>query len=301
MNAGERLPGSPEPMHVWDTPAGLRIAADSWGDNKAPLVVLVHGGGQSRHAWRTTGRNLGAAGYHAVAFDLRGHGDSDWSPEGDYSADAFIGDLACVLRHLGEREPVLVGASLGAEMALLAAGEEAVQVAGIAMIDYAPRTEQGGFERLRDFMSGNADGFASLQEVADSISSFRGGTSKPANLAGLARVVRLGPDGRYRWHWDRRLVDCRVREFPQRHERMAAAAKRLRQPALLVRGAGSDVVSEEGAREFLQLCPHAQYINIADAGHMIVGDRNDVFGQAAAPFLARVLPLPAHGGGTAAG
>jgi non-heme chloroperoxidase len=291
MNAGERLPGSPEPMHAWVTRAGLRIAADAWGDPQGPLVVMMHGGGQSRHAWRATGRNLGAAGYHAVAFDLRGHGDSDWSPEGDYSAGAFVADLAFVLRQFGERKPVLVGASLGAEMALLAAGEEAVSVAGIAMIDFAPRTEQGGFERLRDFMSGNADGFASLEEAADSIARFRGGAPRPANLSGLARVLRLGADGRYRWHWDRRLVDCRVREYPHREGRMAAAAKRLRQPALLVRGAGSDVVSEEGAREFLQLCPHADYINVADAGHMIVGDRNDIFGRAAAPFLARVLPV----------
>ncbi|HSW20023.1 MAG TPA: alpha/beta hydrolase [Ramlibacter sp.] len=291
MSAGERLPGTPEPMHVWVTPAGLRIAADSWGDPQAPQVVLVHGGGQSRHAWRATGRNLGAAGYHAVAFDLRGHGDSDWSPEGDYSANAFIGDLAWLVRHLGGRDPVVVGASLGAEVALLAAGEGAAPVAGIAMIDFAPRTEQGGFERLRDFMSGNADGFASLEEVAESISRFRGGAGRPAKFAGLARVVRLGPDGRFRWHWDRRLVDCRVREFPTRHERMAAAARQLQRPALLVRGSGSDVVSEEGAREFLQLCPQAEYIDIADAGHMIVGDRNDIFGQAAAPFLARVLPI----------
>src|SRR5215210_3479894 len=103
MSAGTKLPGSPEPMHRWPGTGGVTIAGDSWGDPAGPLVILQHGGGQTRHAWRGTGQRLGSAGYHVVAFDARGHGDSDWAPDGVYGQDAMVDDLCAVLDVLGKR------------------------------------------------------------------------------------------------------------------------------------------------------------------------------------------------------
>lgn len=294
MNAGERLPGTPAPMHVWTSEEGLRIAGDSWGDPSGPLVVLLHGGGQTRHAWRATARNLGAAGYHAVAPDLRGHGDSDWAPDADYAQESFARDLRALVQALGQPRPILVGASLGAASALMAVGDGLVDAGALVMVDFVPSTAPEGFERTKSFMASNLDGFASLEEVADAITAFRGGGERPADLSGLAKVVRLGPDGRYHWHWDRRQLDCRIREYPTRHLRLGECARRVRVPTLLLRGAHSDVVTEAGARELLQMCPQAELIDIAGVGHMIAGDRNDSFGRAAGPFLARVAPVPAR-------
>src|SRR5215211_2896635 len=93
MSAGERLPSTPEPMHTWEGADGRRIAGDTWGDPSGPAVFLLHGGGQTRHAWKGTGEALGAAGYYAVAFDARGHGDSDWDPDGVYGQDVMVEDL----------------------------------------------------------------------------------------------------------------------------------------------------------------------------------------------------------------
>lgn len=288
MKQRERLPGTPAPMQLWATDGGLRIAADAWGDRAAPLVLLGHGGGQTRHAWRTTASELGEAGYRAVAFDLPGHGDSDWPADGDYSLDAQIRVLQSLLRALGTARPVLIGASLSAEVFLVAVGEAAVEPAALVLVDYAPRTQEQGYERNRSFMAAHAQGFDSLEEAADAINAHRGG-NRPRKLDGLAKVVRRGEDGRYHWHWDSRLLAWREREYPTRYERMAAASRRLTVPTLLVRGGKSDVLSEEGAQEFLQLVPHAEYVRIADAGHMIAGDRNDSFGHAARDFLARAL------------
>src|SRR4249920_1839416 len=120
MTAGRRLPGTPDPMYLWKGIDGTHIAADAWGDAGGPLVLLLHGGGQTRHAWGDTGRALGAAGYHAVAFDARGHGDSDWPADGNYAPDAMVGDLECVIATLGARQPVLVGASMGGITSLVA-------------------------------------------------------------------------------------------------------------------------------------------------------------------------------------
>lgn len=286
MKRGARLPGTPNPMHTWNGADGLRIAGDSWGDPDDPLVVLLHGGGQTRHAWGGTGELLGASGYCAVAFDARGHGDSDWSPEGDYSQDAFVRDLRCLLDALDATCPILIGASLGGGTSLVSVGENHVDARAVVLVDIVPNTEPAGVERIRSFMGQKPDGFASLEEVADAISAYQPQRRRPDTLDGLAKNVRLGDDGVYRWHWDPGFL-AYPRDLGARRQRFSASARKLSVPTLLVRGGSSDVVSEEGVREFLDLCSHAEYVNVAQAGHMVAGDRNDIFGRATIGFLGR--------------
>jgi len=280
-------------MHYLPGASGLQIAADSWGDLDGPLVILMHGGGQTRHAWRTTGRSLGAAGYCAVAIDLRGHGDSDWAADGDYSRQAFVRDLESVVTTLRRDKPILVGASMGAEVALVAAACGTPNAAALVMVDFAPQTESEGHERSKTFMAAHADGFSSLDEMADAIANYKGG-QRPRNLDGLAKVVRRRANGRYYWHWDPRLLESRVQEFQTRHASLSTCATRLETPMLLVRGGSSDVLSKSGAEEFLRQVPHGEYIEIPGVGHMIAGDRNDEFGRGVAEFLSRVAPSASH-------
>ena len=290
MSAGKRLPGTPEPMHTWQGSGGVRIAADSWGDPKGPLVLLQHGGGQTRHAWKGAGETLGAVGYHAVAFDARGHGDSDWAPDGRYGQDPMVADLQCVIAALGNKRPVLVGASMGGGVSLVAIGEDHVDATALVLVDIAPRIEPVGADKIDAFMTRNPDGFNTLDEVADAIASYQPHRPRPKNLDGLAKNVRIGEDGKYRWHWDPRYRRARS-ALGKRHERFEACARNLKLPTLLVRGALSDLLSEEGAKEFCELCPHAEYVNVAGAAHMVAGDRNDVFGTAVIEFLRRTVPL----------
>lgn len=290
MSAGTRLPGTPEPMHFWSGSGGAKIAGDSWGDPNGPLVLLLHGGGQTRHAWKGTGELLGAAGYFVVAFDARGHGDSDWSPDGGYTPNVMIQDLKCVVAALGNRRPVLVGASLGGGTSLVAIGEEHIDATGLVLVDVAPRIEKEGVRNIVAFMSQKPRGFISLDEVAEAIGKYQPHRKRPRNLDGLAKNVRLGTDGIYRWHWDPRFLVGK-HDPEQRQERLEACAARLTLPTLLVRGKLSDLLSEAGARAFLELCPHSEYANVADAAHMVAGDRNDVFGNAVIEFLSRVVPV----------
>ena len=298
MNAGTRLPGTPEPMHVWNGGGGIKIAGDSWGNPNGPLVLLQHGGGQTRHAWKGAGERLGAAGYYAIAFDARGHGDSDWSPDGRYGQDVMVEDLKCIVAAL-ERRPVLVGASMGGGTSLVAIGEDHVDATAFVMVDIAPRIEMEGVDKIIAFMSQKPEGFNSLAEVASAIGNYQPHRERPKNLDGLAKNVRLGADGKYHWHWDPRFrPGSHVLE--KRRQRLEACARNLRLPTLLVRGGMSDVLSEEGAQEFLKLCPHAEYVNVTGAAHMVAGDRNDIFGNAVIEFLARAVPVggkpvaPAH-------
>jgi pimeloyl-ACP methyl ester carboxylesterase len=286
----DTLPPRPEPRHHWTGAGGLQLAGDSWGEPSGPLVLLQHGGGQTRHAWKGTGRSLGAAGYHAVAFDARGHGDSEWASDGDYSQDAMVEDLTRIISALGDQRPVLVGASMGGGTSLVAVGEDHVDATALVLVDIAPRIEPGGVTKISAFMNRNPDGFASLQEVADAIASYQPHRPRPTNLDGLAKNVRLREDGRYHWHWDPKFR-AGHRDLDQRQHRLEACARSLTLPTLLVRGGLSDILTEEGAQEFLEMCPHAEYVNVTGAAHMVAGDRNDVFADAVTDFLARSVPV----------
>lgn len=303
MTAGTRLPGTPNPMHIWRGAGGIRIAGDAWGDPDGPLVVLQHGGGQTRHAWGGTGELLGAAGYYAVAFDARGHGDSDWASDGLYGQDVMVRDLECVIAALGKGRPVLVGASMGGGTSLVAVGEGHVDATALIMVDIAPRIEPAGIDKIQAFMAQKPEGFDSLEEVAEAISNYQPQRTRPKNLDGLAKNVRLGADGKYHWHWDPR-IRAGKRDLERRQQRLEECARRLALPTLLVRGGLSDVLSEEGAQQFLAICPQCEYVNVTNAGHMVAGDRNDIFGTSVIAFLGRTVPVggepvhPAHPGGT---
>lgn len=151
MSAGQRLPNTPDPMHYWEGANGLRLAGDAWGDPNGPLVLLQHGGGQTRHAWKQTGQTLGAAGYYAVAYDARGHGDSDWDKNAAYTQDVMVEDLCSLLEQLDKRRPVLVGASMGGGTSLVAIGEDHVDATALIMVDIAPKIEPTGVTNITRF------------------------------------------------------------------------------------------------------------------------------------------------------
>ncbi len=289
MSAGTRLPGTPEPMLRIGDAGGLRLACDLWGEPGAPWVLLLHGGGQTRHAWKGTGRSLAQAGYRVAAFDARGHGDSDWAGDGDYDHAAMAHDLQRVMHALGAERPALVGASLGGGTALFAIGQGLVQSSALVLVDVAPHIENDGVDRIRDFMDQSPQGFDSLQSVAEAIASYQPHRARPRRLDGIAKNVRMGADGRYRWHWDPAYRAAHV-DLQHRRDLLAGCARRVTVPTLLVRGLLSDLLSEEGARDFLQLCPQAEYVRVSDAAHMVVGDRNDIFARSVIDFLTRRVP-----------
>lgn len=281
----------PLPVH-FSARNGMLLHADAYGDPSHRSVVLVHGGGQTRHSWGGTAASLAAQGWYAVAYDQRGHGTSDRAPDEDYSSNCFATDCVDVCRALTEYTgvpPVLVGASLGGLSGLLAEGEQSPGcVSALVLVDVTPRMERAGVDRIVGFMLDRVvDGFESLDEAADAIADYQPHRPRPKDLSGLAKNLRLDPDGRWRWHWDPAIflgpaplgTGARLEQFDD-------AARNLGVPTMLVRGRMSDLVSEETARHFLDLCPDAHYVDVSGAGHMVAGDRNDAFTDAVVDFLS---------------
>ena len=278
---------------------GLDLAADAYGPDDGPPVLLFPGGGQTRHSWDGTARLLGNKGWRATTVDLRGHGDSDWAPDGDYSLDAFAADVRDVARATGRRPPALVGASLGGISSLIAIAEDDQAAdrpvaSALVLVDVAPRLEPEGVARIGAFMLGHLDGFASLEDVADAVAAYNPHRPRPSDLSGLRKNVRQRDDGRWYWHWDPRFMTPGRIDEPRsirNEDRLERAAQTLTLPVLLVRGRQSDVLSEAGARNLQALVPHARFVDVAGAGHMVAGDRNDVFNDAVVAFLEETLPV----------
>lgn len=269
--------------------AGVRLTGERWeGSAGGAVVLLLHGGGQTRHSWKRTAERLAASGRTAVALDARGHGDSEWHPAQDYTLDGFVGDLVAYVATL-ERPPVLVGASLGGATSLVAAGEHPGLASALVLVDVVVRIEPSGVARIRDFMTARSGGFSSLEEVADAIAAYNPLRPRPRNLDGLRKNVRQHADGRWYWHWDPAFM--RIDDEPQRRiepERLRVAASHLTIPTLIVRGAQSDIVSEAGLADMLALVPHAQSVDVQAAGHMVAGDDNDIFATRLTAFLDQV-------------
>ncbi|WP_431237166.1 alpha/beta fold hydrolase [Mycolicibacterium aichiense] len=269
---------------------GLALVADEWNRGaestaERPTILMLHGGGQNRFSWKNTGQVLADHGFHVIALDARGHGDSDRAPDADYSVDSLSADVLRVLEQIG-RPVVLIGASMGGLTSILVAKEAGpAVVTKLVLVDVVPRFEKDGSARIRDFMFSNVDGFDNLEQAADAIAGYLPHRKRPKNLDGLKKNLRFR-DGRWFWHWDPAFLTAPKDDPFGRVERLEQAAIDLTIPILLIRGKLSDVVSAEGVQDFLAKVP-AEFVELSDAGHTAAGDDNDAFSEAVVSFVTR--------------
>jgi len=263
--------------------------ADIAGPSRAPTVLLLHGGGQTRHAWGGTALAMAQAGWRSVALDLPGHGESAWSAQGDYRIETMSRDMARFCQALGS-PLALVGASLGGMISMaMSARSDAPAIAALALVDIAPRVEAKGVDRIVEFMRAHPEGFATLEDAARHIAHYRGRpvTTHPR---GLQKNLRLNPAGRWTWHWDQRLMNDENHNHRNDPGFFERALARYAGPLMLVRGGRSDVISPAGAKQFRQTFPQARVVALPGAGHMVAGDANDAFTATLIDFLREVMP-----------
>lgn len=270
-----------------------RLAADLW-DGGGHLVIFLHGGGQTRRAWDATAREVARQGMRAICVDQRGHGESAWVASGHYGFPHFGEDAAALINQVKTRFhtcPSVVGASLGGLAALTAETRDGPLLAALVLVDITPHLDPKGVDKIQGFMGARMEeGFSSLEEAAAAIADYLPHRTPRRSLEGLRKNLRLDADRRYRWHWDPAFI--------KGAQNINAGAELLMQelieglpelhlPVLLVRGMRSELVQEEHAREFVSLAPAASYVDVGGAGHMVAGDRNDVFAAEILRFLNR--------------
>jgi len=269
------------------TRGGLELVGDVAGDGARGCVMLAHGGGQTRHSWASTAQRLAERGWKTVSLDLRGHGDSGWDADGDYATERYAEDLIDVAATLPGR-PALIGASLGGISGMMVEALLAPHTfSSLTLVDIIPRSDPAGVDKIMGFMGANLEtGFDSLEAAADSIAAYLPHRPRPKDLSGLSKNLRLGQDGRYRWHWDPKFVGGVRRDRSAGHgEDFEARCREIDIPVHLIRGRMSELVSLDAAQAFVASLKNGAFTDVADAGHMVAGDRNDVFLEAVLSFL----------------
>lgn len=269
----------------------VALVADEWNPDVAstdarPSILMLHGGGQNRFSWKNTGQILADQGFHVVALDSRGHGDSDHAPGADYALETLCGDVLRVIDAI-DRPVALIGASMGGLTGILVADAAGpAVVTKLILVDVVPRFEKSGSARIRDFMFSHVHGFDSLEEAADAVAAYLPHRTRPRSPEGLKKNLRHR-HGRWYWHWDPKLLTKPEDDPHLRAEKLETAAIGLRIPILLIRGKLSDVVSVDGVKDFLDKVPSAEFVELSDAGHTAAGDDNDAFTDAVVQFVTR--------------
>jgi len=262
---------------------GLQLAG-SFCPARGPSVLLAHGFGQTRQSWSATQARLAGDGYSSLAFDMRGHGNSDRNPDPSaYTAGQFIADQLAAASVLGE-SPVLVGASMGGLTGLLAQAQHGL-FSALVLVDVTPRWEAAGAQRIHAFMTAHPEGFDSFEHAAQVIADYLPHRRQRKTPEQLAHLLRANQQERLQWHWDPRLLSEFIAGSEQFQDVVSAAAGKIDVPVLLISGGRSDLVSDDTVAHFRQLVPQARHVRLPEATHMVAGDDNDAFTDTLLSFL----------------
>lgn len=251
----------------------LVLHALEWGEPAAPAIVFLHGGGLTAHSWDVV-CDVMCQRYRCIALDLRGHGDSDWSPSGDYSLAAHASDVVSALNELGVSRAPLVGQSLGGLTALMVASTHQAIVPALALVDTGPRgSRPAGRDRVRAFMDGPRE-FPSVEDFVERAAGFNPLRPRGRLRRSLLHNLRETGRGTWTWKYDPAFLESFRRIDPDRRRQgLIAAAAAVTCPVLIVRGGASEHLGREDAEATIPLFGDARWVEIAGAGHTVQGDR----------------------------
>jgi pimeloyl-ACP methyl ester carboxylesterase len=266
---------------------GLKFHYLDWGSPENPPLVLLHGVGQTCHTWDLFATAM-MSHFHVMAFDQRGHGDSDWAPDKDYSRKAMVNDVEAFTRALGLERFFLTGMSMGGANSLSFTSRHTDKVEALVVVDIGPRVETKGVQQIRDFMSSYRE-FTSLDEAAEVIHRFN--PRRSLDIIRRFTVVynlKQLPSGKWTWKYDPYFSDGHRRiDVKQMQQELSAEVGGIRCPTLVVKGAESEVFSLDGAHSLQETIPSAEFALVAGAGHSVMGDNPAGFEQAVRAFYEK--------------
>jgi pimeloyl-ACP methyl ester carboxylesterase len=276
----------------FQTEKAITIIADAFGNPENDPILLLHGGGQTRNSWKKTGQILAQKGWYVIATDARGHGESSWCEKGNYSFEYITKDLIAILKQL-DKQPILIGASMGGITSLAALHYHPNIAKGLILVDVSPRIEKKGTDRIFAFMGAKPEGYENLEAVQEAVRAYMPHRKNIGSLEGLKKNLRKLPNGNYGWHWDPKMLQIWKEQSNdifggETESFLTQTLANLDIPALLIRGGISDVVSKEIVAELRAVAPNLQFVDVAEAGHMVAGDSNHVFTKALIEFLDKI-------------
>jgi pimeloyl-ACP methyl ester carboxylesterase len=247
---------------------GLRVHYLDWGNPGAPPVVCVHGYTSSAQAFNALARRFHDR-YHFVAMDVRGHGESAWSPAGAYQYRDQVGDLAAVVDKLGLSRFTLIGTSMGGIIAMAYAGAHPDRLTHLVLNDIGPDVEVGS-QRITQMVGGRPDEFGTLDDAMAyrrQVSPIVAGRALDDQRELALGVLRQRPDGRWIWKMDPAYIQQRVKIGPPERPALWPALQRVTCPTLVIWGSDSDVLSEAQARRMVDTLANGELVTVPGVGH----------------------------------
>jgi esterase len=249
----------------------MRFHYLDWGTAGRPPIVFLHGGGLNAHTWDLVCLGLRRE-RHCFALDQRGHGDSEWSPEMDYTTESQVGDLEAFVDRLGLTRFVLVGMSLGGVNAMAWAGRHSERLAGLVIVDVGPEIRMAGVQKIAAFTS-EQKLLDSIDEVIERALAFNPRRDPRLLRLSLRHNLRQTPKGQWMWKYDQRhRGKAEPGAYERRRELLWNAVAKISCPTLVVRGAQSDVFHDEDAERLTAALSRGRWVRVENAGHTVQGD-----------------------------
>ena len=263
---------------------GMNFHYLEWGDPANHTVVMLHGNSQQAHSWDFVSLPL-SGDYHVIALDQRGHGDSDWAPDGDYSLDAQVGDFDGFVSVMDLNGFTLIGHSMGGRNSYVWASDHSDKLRSLVIVDTGPQTQRGGSDRIRRFRE-LPDELDSFEEFAQRVMEYTGRTHEQV-VGALQYSIRERSDGKWTWKYDKAMRSPEHRPASRTSEQLWEAVGKINCPTLVVRGDRSDLFAEETMAKMAEMIPDCTTVTISNAGHLVQGDNPPDFNAAVLELLRR--------------
>ena len=273
------------PQHKSVTANGLHFHYLDWGDPDNPQMLLLHGFAQTCHSWDFVALSL-CDRFHVIALDQRGHGDSDWTPDGDYSPEAHQRDIRAIVEALGLNSFVLMGLSMGGRNAFTYAANHPEKIRALVIVDAAPENQRAGTENIRQFVQ-QEDEMDSIEDFVERVRKYNPRRSIEQLRGSLIHNLKQLPNGKWTWKYDKLLRSPRRRmgSNTDTTQRLWGYVESLKCPALVVRGGASDVVALKTAENMQRRIPNGRLATVEGADHLVMGDNPAGFEKAVTEFL----------------
>ena len=273
-----------EPVDRYIKVNDLNLHYLEWGDPSSPAIMMLHGIQQQAHSWDFISLPL-SVDYHVIAVDQRGHGDSDWSPDEDYSTDAYVGDVEALVSALGLQDFHLIGHSMGGRNSLAWASGRPGTLKSLTIVDTGPETQRRGSDRIQRFRE-LPDELDTLEEFAQRVMEYTGRT-REQTLGALKYSIRQRQDGKWTWKYDKVIRRQGFRAPAWTSEQLWAGWRKIDCPALVVRGARSDIFADETMMRMAAEHHDCTTVTVDNAGHLVQGDNPPDFLKAVKGLLGR--------------
>ena len=265
---------------------GMRFHYLEWGNPDNPPILLLHGFAQTCHSWDFVALGF-SDNYRVIVLDQRGHGDSDWASDGDYSPETQQKDISGVVNELGLDNFVLMGLSMGGRNSFTYAANNAGKVKALVVVDAAPQNMQQGTQNIRSFVQQD-DELDSVDAFVERVLQYNPRRDPQQVRGSILHNLKELPNGNWTWKYDRALRSPgrRMGSDAETEKRLWGYIESLQCPTLLVRGGASDIVAMDTADRMNQAITNSRIATIEGAGHLVMGDSPSGFQSAVTEFLA---------------